>query len=36
MDLFNPQSRNLLPRDGEAVYFGALYGANEADELFAH
>ena len=34
MDLFNPQSRNLLPRDGEAVYCGALYGAEEADRLF--
>lgn len=35
MDLFNPQSRNLLPRDGEAIYFGPLCTANEADELFA-
>ena len=34
MDLFNPQSGNLLPCDGEAVYFGALYGAEEADRLF--
>ena len=35
MDLFNPQSRNLLPHDGEAIYFGPLCTANEADELFA-
>lgn len=35
MDLFNPQSRNLLPRDGEAIYFGPLCTANEADEFFA-
>jgi alkylated DNA repair dioxygenase AlkB len=35
MDLFNPQSSNLLPRDGEAIYFGPLCTANEADELFA-
>jgi alkylated DNA repair dioxygenase AlkB len=35
MDLFNPQSCNLLPRDGEAIYFGPLCTANEADELFA-
>ena len=35
MNLFNPQSRNLLPRDGEAIYFGPLCTANEADELFA-
>ena len=35
MDLFNPQSHNLLPRDGEAIYFGPLCTANEADELFA-
>ena len=35
MDLLNPQSRNLLPRDGEAIYFGPLCTANEADELFA-
>ena len=35
MDLFNPRSRNLLPRDGEAIYFGPLCTANEADELFA-
>ena len=35
MDLFNPQSRNLLPRDGESIYFGPLCTANEADELFA-
>ena len=35
MDLFTPPNRNLLPRDGEAIYFGALYGAAEADRLFA-
>ena len=35
MDLFNPQSRNLLPRDGEAIYFGPFCTANKADELFA-
>ena len=35
MDLFNPQSRNLLPRDGEAIYFGSLCTAKEADEFFA-
>ena len=35
MDLLDPQSRNLLPRDGEAIYFGPLCTANEADELFA-
>lgn len=34
MDLFNPQSRNLLPHNGEAFYFGPLYGAEEADRLF--
>jgi alkylated DNA repair dioxygenase AlkB len=34
MDLFNPQSRNLLPRDGEAIYFGALCAPDEADKLF--
>ena len=34
MDLFNPQSRNLLPRDGEAIYFGALCSVAEADTLF--
>ena len=35
MDLLDPQSRNLLARDGEAIYFGPLCTANEADELFA-
>ena len=35
MDLLDPQSRNLLPRDGEAIYFGPLCTANEADEFFA-
>ena len=34
MDLFNPQSRNLLPHNGEAFYFGPLYGTEEADRLF--
>ena len=35
MDLFNPRSRNLLPRDGEAIYFGPLCTVNEADEMFS-
>lgn len=34
MDLFNPQNLNLLPRDGEAVYFGPIFGGAEADALF--
>ena len=34
MDLFNPQSHNLLPHNGEAFYFGPLYGTEEADRLF--
>ncbi len=34
MDLFNPQGQNLLPRDGEAVYFGPLMATHEAQAAF--
>ncbi len=34
MDLFNPQGQNLLPRDGEAVYFGPLMAAHEAQAAY--
>jgi len=35
MDLFDPQSRNLLPREGEAIYYGGLCADEDADALFA-
>jgi alkylated DNA repair dioxygenase AlkB len=34
MDLFTPQNHNLLPRDGEAIYHGPIFAADEADALF--
>jgi len=34
MDLFNPQGQNLLPYDGEAVYYGPLMTAHEAQALY--
>ena len=34
MDLLTPQTDNLLPRDGEAIYHGSIFAADEADTLF--
>lgn len=34
MNLFHPHSANLLPADGEAVYFGPVLPASRADAYF--